>query len=332
MTRLRIAVAAAVALLIATAVGAAWAWRALHEPLALPQSGLMYTVQSGAALSTVMNELAAAGATGHPQLISWYSRIRGSATRIHAGEYLLEPGLTGITLLEKLSRGDVFLHQFTIVEGWRLEDLLGALKSHPAVVAHDRDAAGIMAELGEPDTPAEGQFLPDTYSFPKGTTDLEILRWAHAALVARLDAAWAARAPDTVLKDPYEALILASIIEKETARDDERNRIAGVFVRRLLNGMRLQTDPTVIYGLGAAYDGDIRKRDLEADTPYNTYTRSGLPPTPIALPGRASLEAAAQPAPGDELYFVADGNGRHTFSATLEEHIQAVDRMLGRTP
>ncbi|MCW8871532.1 MAG: endolytic transglycosylase MltG, partial [Xanthomonadales bacterium] len=176
----------------------------------------------------------------------------------------------------------------------------------------------------------EGWFLPETYQFTRGDSDLDILTRSHRAMRAELEQAWASRVEDLPLNSPYELLILASIVEKETALDSERGQIAGVFVRRLKKGMKLQTDPTVIYGLGASFDGDIRKRDLQADTPYNTYTRHGLPPTPISMPGRASLQAAAQPADGETLFFVADGNGGHTFSVTLEEHQAAVNRLLGK--
>jgi UPF0755 protein len=227
----------------------------------------------------------------------------------------------------------VVLHQFTVVEGWRFTDLLTAVRAHAAVRSLDMVAADIMAELGKPGAAPEGQFLPDTYVFPKGTTDLQVLRLAHEALIERLGAAWAERSPDTVLSDPYEALILASIIEKETALPSERGLISGVFQARLQRGMRLQTDPTVIYGLGDAFDGNLRRRDLARDTPYNTYTRRGLPPTPIALPGVASLQAAVNPELTGALYFVATGepDGSHSFSATVEEHNAAVRRYLDRT-
>ena len=332
MARLRVAVAAALALLIAAGVGAAWSWRVLNAPLDLPSGGLMYTVRSGAALSTVMSELAEAGATTNPRLISWYSRIGGTATRIHAGEYRLEPGLTAISLLEKLNRGDVFLHQFTIVEGWRFEDMLTLLRQHPAIVAGVDSGADIMAALGQPEVHPEGQFLPDTYSFPDGTRDVELLRWAHSALQSELDQAWADRTDLSTLQNPYEGLILASIIERETALASERGLISGVMHERLRRGMRLQTDPTVIYGIGDAFNGNLTRADIERDTPYNTYTRGGLPPTPIALAGAASIRAAFNPTESGALYFVATGDpdGSHVFSRTLEEHNAAVNRYVER--
>jgi UPF0755 protein len=227
--------------------------------------------------------------------------------------------------MEQLVAGKVFLHQLTVVEGWRFTELLQAVRTHPAIRAGTLDGAGIMAELGEPGVHPEGQFFPDTYYFPSGTTDIELLRTAHQALRAHLDTAWEARQADIALQNPYEALILASIIEKETALPAERRLISGVFNQRLRRNMRLQTDPTVIYGLGETFDGDLRRRDLDRDTPYNTYTRGGLPPTPIALPGSASLEAAVTPEATDALFFVATGrgDGSHYFSATLEQHEQA---------
>jgi UPF0755 protein len=262
----------------------------------------------------------------HPWVLTTYARTTGEATRIRAGEYQLLPGITPLTLLAKLVSGQVYLHQLTIVEGWRFTDLLRALRSNPAIVASDLDGPGIMTALGQPGVHPEGQFFPDTYSFPKGIAEIDVLRQAHQALQARLDAAWESRAPDTLLKSPYEALVLASIIEKETALPSERRLIAGVFTQRLRRNMRLQTDPTVIYGLGEAFDGNLRRDDLERDTPYNTYTRGGLPPTPIALPGAGALEAAVRPETSDAVYFVATGrgDGSHRFSATLEEHERAV--------
>jgi UPF0755 protein len=210
--------------------------------------------------------------------------------------------------------------------------MLQRLRANPAIVAGSADGAAIMSELGSPETHPEGQFLPDTYSFPSGTRDVELLGWAHDALEQALDEAWNSRVAADILSDPYQGLILASIIEKETALESERALISGVFHRRLASGMRLQTDPTVIYGLGEAYDGNLTRADLADDTPYNTYTRGGLPPTPIALAGRASIIAAFQPAETAALYFVATGDpdGSHTFSNTLEEHNAAVRRYVER--
>ena len=322
--------------LIGAIVGATafadFAWRALHAELPIPAQGAWLDVASGTPLRRVTADLAQRKLLVHPVLLDVYARLRGDATRIRAGEYQLLPGMTPLSLVDKLVSGQVYLHQLTIVEGWRFADLLAVVRADPAIRAGSLDGAAIMAELGEPGVHPEGQFFPDTYSFPRGTTDLELLRTAHQAMRDHLAKAWDTRDPSLPLRDPYEALILASIIEKETALPTERKLISGVFQQRLRRGMRLQTDPTVIYGIGETFDGNLRRQDLERDTPYNTYTRAGLPPTPIALPGNASLEAAVQPQATDALYFVATGrgDGSHAFSATLEEHDRAVRDYLKR--
>ena len=261
-----------------------------------------------------------------------YARLLGTATGIHAGEYALEPGLTGVQLIESLGYGDVYLHQFTIVEGWRFAEAIERLRAHPAIAATDRSAAEIMTELGKPQAHPEGQFLPDTYSFPRGTTDVELLGWAHEALWSLVEENANALGNSDALPQPYDGLILASIIEKETALNSERSLISGVLHERLKRGMRLQTDPTVIYGLGDSFDGNLTRAQLDTDTPYNTYTRRGLPPTPIALAGVASIRAAFSPIENGALFFVATGepDGGHVFSKTLEEHNEAVQRYLER--
>jgi len=325
-----------IAAVLVTAAGAAatvgWSWSRLNGPINLPADGILFEIPPGAALATVTRDLTQRGVLEHPYLVDWYARLSGAATRIQAGEYQLRPGLTAISLLEKLGRGDVYLHQFTIVEGWRFAHLLERLRADTVILAGDEDGPAIMAALGAPDTHPEGQFLPDTYSFPRGTRDIDLLRWARTALQDAVDDAWRTRADTAVLSNPYEGLILASIIEKETALESERAEISGVFHNRLKAGMRLQTDPTVIYGLGDGYDGNLTRAHLSGDTPYNTYTRAGLPPTPIALAGRASIAAAFRPAATDALYFVATGDpdGSHSFSTTLDEHNAAVDRYLQR--
>lgn len=332
--RVWIAAAAVVTFVIgATGVTAFAGWKLLHEPLVIEGDAAWLTVSSGASLSRVMQGLAQQGILRHPRVVTIYARLRGDATRIHAGEYRLPRDTSAVALLEKLVTGQVYLHQLTIVEGWRFADLLAATQANPAIRSTGIDGATLMAELGEPGVDPEGQFFPDTYRFERNTSDTEVLRQAHEAMKKRLAEAWSERAPGIILKNPYQALILASIIEKETALASERRLISGVFHRRLERGMRLQTDPTVIYGLGSKFDGNLRREDLARDTPYNTYTRAGLPPTPIALPGMASLEAAVMPDPGDALYFVATGepDGSHYFSATLEEHNEAVARYLQRT-
>jgi len=322
---------AAVAIaLVAGALFAVLAWRTLHAPLRISADGTWLEVASGTPLRRVSADLAARDVLEHPWVLDIYARVSGDATRIRAGEYRLEPGTTPLTLVAQLVAGQVFLHQLTVVEGWRFGELLAAVRADPAIRAGALDGAGIMAALGEPDVHPEGQFFPDTYYFPNGTTDVELLRTAHDALRTHLAKAWAARSADIEVRSPYEALILASIIEKETALPAERRLISGVFNQRLRRNMRLQTDPTVIYGLGDAFDGNLRRRDLERDTPYNTYTRGGLPPTPIALPGNASLEAAVAPDSTDAVFFVATGrgDGSHYFSTTLEEHERAVREYL----
>jgi UPF0755 protein len=262
-------------------------------------------------------------------------REMGVAGRLHAGEYALPPGITPRELLRRMSVGEVVQHRFTIVDGWTFRQLRLALAAESGLaqtlpgLADEELARRVGIDDGRP----EGWFLPETYAWVKGESDLDVLKRAHTAMRKTLDRLWPARAGDVGLDTPYQALILASIVEKETARADERPLIAGVFMRRLKFHMRLQTDPTVIYGLGESYDGNIRRRDLETDTPYNTYTRDGLPPTPIALPGSAALEATLHPAAGDALYFVARGDGSHEFSPTLDAHNRAVQKyQLRRNP
>ena len=252
----------------------------------------------------------------------------GSLQRLRFGVYRVMPGTTQRGLLELIVRGRTVETPITIAEGLRFEDLIRILKEQDTLRHDLKDQAylDIMPALGEPDAHPEGQFFPDTYYASERTTELDILKKAHKKMHAVLQEEWQDRAPDLPLASPYDALILASIVEKETGDPEERAEIAGVFVRRLLQGMRLQTDPTVIYGTGEAYHGNIRKEDLRRDTPYNTYTRNGLPPTPIALPGREAIHAALHPAAGTSLYFVARGGGRHRFSSTLEEHERAVDQ------
>jgi len=307
--------------------------RYLDGPLPLAEP-VTYEIPPGRSLSGVASDLARLGALEHPRWFSWYGRLSGNAARLKAGEYRLEPGLTPRDLLSHLTSGDVVLHSVTVVEGRTFADLLQTLAAQPTLV-HELDGtspAEIAALLELPVESPEGWFLPETYLFPRGTSDLDLLRQGRDALLKALDEAWQARSSDALLTTPYEVLILASIIEKETALDSERQRVAGVMTRRLQRGMRLQADPTVIYGLGDAFDGDLRRRDLTRDTPYNTYTRAGLPPTPIAMPGRASLMAAVDPSEEEALFYVAtgEGDGSHYFSATLPEHNQAVARYLAR--
>jgi UPF0755 protein len=328
MARKRVWIAVgAVLVLAASAAGtAALAWRGLNTPLSLPAEGARVLIESGTPLRRVTADLAERGLLDYPWLLAAYAQLTGDATRVRAGEYQVAAGTTPLTFLAKLVAGDVYLHQITIVEGSRFAEALAALRSHEAIVATTLNGAAIMAALGAPGVHPEGQFFPDTYRFPYGTSDVEVLRVAHEELVSRLEAVWRDRDPNLRLKSDYEALTLASIIEKETALASERRLISGVFHERLRLNMRLQTDPTVIYGLGDAFDGNLRRQDLERDSAYNTYTRGGLPPTPIALPGAGALEAAVSPEISGAIYFVATGrgDGSHYFSTTLEEHERAV--------
>lgn len=298
----------------------------LNRPLVQNGQSVLYEVRPGSGLISVARDLGRLGLVEHPYYLVWYARWRGSADRIKAGEYLIEDLMTPALLLDKMEQGDVMRYSLTIPEGWSFRQMLAAVRAHEKIrhTLDTGDGAAIMERLGHPGEHPEGRFFPDTYLFPAGTTDLALLQYAYAAMERRLEQEWRDRAPDLPLETPYQALVLASIVEKETGSADERPRIAGVFIRRLQKNMRLQTDPTVIYGLGAQFDGNLRRRDLEADTPYNTYTRAGLPPTPIALPGGDALHAALHPAPGNELYFVSRGDGTHHFSASFDEHAGAV--------
>lgn len=306
----------------------------LDRPVVVPVEGVDFEIPSGMAFRQLSDELGARGIIDQPLLFRLYGRLSGKAASVRAGEYRIESGTTPRKLLDKFVSGEVRLYSFTIVEGWTFRELLSAMAADPIVetTLHYEDWPALLEWLDAEANHPEGLFLPETYRFPKGTTDRDLLRQAHALMREVLDKAWRNRAADLPIDSPYEALILASIVEKETALESERPRIAGVFARRLKAGMRLQTDPTVIYGIGVDFDGNLTRRDLRSDTPYNTYTRSGLPPTPIALPGKAAIEAAVNPAPGTSLYFVATGlgDGSHRFSDTKDEHDEAVREYLVR--
>jgi UPF0755 protein len=320
-------------LLLIGLAAAALAGRDVHSQLqaSLPVSGgEIVDVPKGTSFRGVLRELQARGLlqSGRQVLyLSWYARVSGRAGAMKAGEYALAPGMRAIDLPALLASGQVILHELTLVEGWQFVTALAAVHAHSAIkrtLPGTEAGAALMSQLGAPGRHPEGLFHPDTYRFPRGTTDVEFMRRAYKTQQRVLAEEWDTRAPDLPYASPDEALIMASIVERETGMVDERPEIAGVFVRRLQKGMRLQTDPSVIYGLGAAFDGNLRKRDLLADTPYNTYTRAGLPPTPICLPGRAALLAALHPAPGKTLYFVSRGDGSHVFSETFTEHDAAV--------
>ena len=322
-------------MLLLSAAGTALVWRgirSLDQPVNV-SAPVRFKVPPGARFARVAAELAQQGVIADPRAWELYARWKGVAATIKTGEYEIEPGITPRGLLEKLVSGQVLLHSLTIVDGWRVRDLLLAIRRNPDIVT-TLAAPGddLMQKLGLPGRSPEGQFLPETYRFAGGTTDLELLRQAHAALTRVLDAAWAARAPDLPLHSPDELLIMASIVEKESGLPEELPKIAGLYLHRFSIGMRLQADPTVIFGLGDAYDGELHTVDLRTDGPYNTYTRSGLPPTPIALAAAAVIQATARPAQTDALYFVASdrNDGSHVFSATLEQHNAAVARYLAR--
>jgi UPF0755 protein len=318
----------------AIAVGALawWGNQWLQQPISGLQERTTFEVPRGAHMRSVAAALHERGLLDRPDVWIVWSRLMRRDVTLKAGEYDLQPGLTPKGLLALLSSGQVVLHSITFIEGSMFADVRNALVANEAVRNENRERrdAEIMRALGEPDLHPEGQFFPDTYRFPRGTSDLELLTIAHRRMQDELRKAWDSRAPDLPLASSYEALVLASIVEKETALERERAQIAGVFVERLRRGMRLQTDPTVIYGMGLTYDGNIRRADLSRDTPYNTYTRPGLPPTPIAMPGLESLQAAVHPDVSGALFFVATGagDGSHYFSKTLAEHNLAVKRYL----
>uniref|UniRef100_UPI000AEFE48C endolytic transglycosylase MltG n=1 Tax=uncultured Acidovorax sp. TaxID=158751 RepID=UPI000AEFE48C len=306
--------------------GAAYWW--LHQPLDLGLEPLELAIEPGTTPRGVARDVVAAGVKTDTRLLYAWFRVSGQDRAIKAGNYEIPPGTTPISLLQKLARGEEALRALTLVEGWNWRQVRQALAKEEQL-KHDAAALtdeALMAQLGRPGVAPEGRFFPDTYTYAKGSSDIALLRRAMHAMDRHLEAAWAQRAADTPLKSADEALILASIVEKETGKASDRGQIAGVFVNRLRVGMLLQTDPTVIYGLGEKFDGNLRKRDLQTDTPWNTYTRPGLPPTPIAMPGKASLLAAVQPQATRALYFVAKGDGTSHFSASLEEHNRAVNR------
>ena len=317
-------------LVLAASLTGGWFWldyqQFLQRPLNIPKGGLVYTLKPGTTLRALAEDLAAKNVLRNPWYLRALGRLEPHAQQIKAGEYLLPEGIKPRALLALFIQGRVTQHSLTLVEGWTFAQVMAAVR-RDKVLEHTLDgldAASVMERLGHAGEHPEGRFYPDTYRFPRGATDVQFLARAYRVMEKVLEEEWAERAPDLPLKNPYEALILASIVEKETGRPEERAEIAGVFVRRLRKGMKLQTDPTVIYGMGARYDGNIRRKDLREDTPYNTYVHTGLPPTPIAMPGRAAIHAVLHPAGGDALFFVARGDGSHQFSATLKAHTRAV--------
>lgn len=313
--------------LFVVAICAAGAWYA-HRPLTLEKPLVDFTVQRGFNMRQAANAIAAAGVDVNPGILYWTARLTGKAQRILAGSYEVHEGITPWLLILKLSSGDVSQAELLLVEGWNFRQVRAAIESHPSLVADTvgLSDAEILKQIGASESHPEGLFFPDTYLFDKESGALALLRRAYVAMHARLDQEWEKRDRSAPLSSPYEALILASIIEKETGQADERGLVASVFTNRLRIGMRLQTDPTVIYGFGDTLEGRLRKRHLETDHEYNTYIRAGLPPTPIAMPGRDSLSAALNPPKTDYLYFVARGNGTSEFSTNLDDHNRAVNR------
>jgi UPF0755 protein len=318
----------AVLVLLGAGVAGAAGWWVHLRPLPLAESAVEVSVEPGESPRAVAQKWVDAGVQVPVWALYEWFRWSGEARRIRAGGYQIERGDTAASLLRKMVEGDETLARVRLIEGWTLRQFRAVLANADGLkpTTAGLSETELMAAVGSPGLPAEGWFFPDTYAYARGTTDLAVLQRAHRMMQRQLAAAWAARAPDLPLASPEEALILASIVEKETGIAADRGKIAGVFANRLRLGMLLQTDPTVIYGLGAAFDGNLRKRDLLADTPYNTYTRPGLPPTPIAMPGKASLLAAVRPEPTRALFFVARGDGSSVFSDTLAEHNRAVDR------
>ena len=330
----RAALGLAIAVMLAVAAGWLGIDRWLDAPNASDSGHVRVEIPVGQPFSVTAQDLARHGVIDHPRLLAACARLRGADARIRAGEYDVPPGTSPRQLLALLESGAVVRRSITIVEGWTFRDLRRALERDRALVQTlaGQDDGAVMRALGEPGIAPEGLFFPDTYMYEKGTIDFAILRKARERMRVELDIAWRSRARGLPLESAYQALVLASIVEKETALPSERARIAGVFTERLRSRMRLQTDPTVIYGLGPAFDGNLRRSDLERDGPYNTYTRAGLPPTPIAMPGAASLAAAVRPDERGETYFVATGlpDGSHEFSRTLADHERAVARYLRR--
>ncbi len=322
-----------VVLLLALSGAVLWSGlKSLDQPLRVA-APYRFKVPAGARFAHVAADLASHGIIEQPRAWVLYARWKGVASGIKAGEYEIEPGGTPRTLLDKMVSGQVLLHSFTIVDGWRVQEMLLALRRNPDVtVTLPESPQHLMEKIGAPGLDPEGQFLPETYRFPSGTADVELLREAHAALVRELAAAWADRDPTIPLQNADELLIMASIVQKESGLPQELPKIAGLYLHRLRIGMRLQADPTVIYGLGERYDGDLKTIDLRSDGPYNTYTRTGLPPTPIALTGTAAIRATARPEKTEAIYFVASGkgDGSHIFSDTLTEHNAAVAQYLAR--
>ncbi len=321
------------AVLAAGAVGV-WAWRWVNQPLPLRQDVVELSVEPGMTPRGIAQAWVDAGVDTSPVMLYQWFRWSGQARQIKAGSYETQPGMSARRLLSMMVQGDESLATVKLIEGWTFKRWRQELATAEGL-RHDSQGMSdqaIMQALEADSAAPEGQFFPDTYAYAKGSSDLAVMRRAHTAMRRQLDQAWAQRAPDLALQTPEQVLIMASIVEKETGHEADRGLVSAVFNNRLRIGMPLQTDPTVIYGLGDAFDGNLRKVHLQTDTPFNTYTRRGLPPTPIAMPGKAALLATVQPDPSKALYFVAQGNGRSAFSETLNEHNRAVNRYQRNRP
>lgn len=311
-------------------------FRFQYKDIQLPGDEHVFLIVPGTNIKAISNKLSLEKIIEDPWLFILLAKLKGVETKVRAGEYRLRQGQSTSGLLELFTTGNSIQYSFTVIEGWSFRQMMTQLENNPVIqnTLKGQSNQEIMTELGLSGQHPEGLFYPDTYRFPKGTTDLQFLKRSYQLMQKHLKKAWEGRAKNLPLKSAYEALILASIIEKETGAGHERPLISAVFIQRLNKNMRLQTDPTIIYGMGESYDGNIRRKDLKTDTPYNTYLRKGLTPTPIALPGLDSIEAALHPADIKALYFVAKGNGTHYFSETLREHNNAVIKyqLKGRKP
>lgn len=322
------------ALIVLGMSAAGWLLYFANTPVHLPQSPYEFTLKHGSSLRTIARQFSAEGLIPEPWSFIVLAKTLGKEGDIKAGNYQLDRELTPFQLVQKITKGDVSQSEIVFIEGWNFSQMRKALDEHPAIRHDTTDLSDreLLNRLGVQEESAEGLFFPDTYYFSNGMSDLSVLKRAYQIMEQRLADAWRERRPNLPYSTPYEALIMASIVEKETGRSGERPMIAAVFINRLRTGMRLQTDPTVIYGLGETFDGNLHKRDLTTDNAYNTYTRSGLPPGPISMPGWASLNAALHPGATSALYFVSRGDGTHQFSSSLTEHNQAVARYQKTIP
>ncbi|WP_395408180.1 endolytic transglycosylase MltG [Pseudoduganella sp. UC29_106] len=314
-------------MLVAAGAAGGFAWWS-EQPITTEEPAIEFTISKGSTAGAAGQQMAQAGVPIQPLMFNMLARFTGKSNKLKAGSYELKPNTTPARLIDQLVRGEFAQESLTIIEGWTFKQMRAAIAAHKGL-RHDTAELSdkeLMERVNPDFKDPEGLFFPDTYLFAKGSSELQIFKQAHQMLIQRLQEAWEKRSADLPYSSPYQALTMASIVEKETGQKSERSMIAAVFVNRLKLGMLLQTDPTVIYGMGARFDGNIRKKDLETDTPYNTYLRTGLPPTPISLPGVQSLMAAMAPAKSGALYFVSRGNGTSQFSDNLTDHNRAVNQ------